>query len=328
MMLEPSPHLERRKLLLPSFHGDRIRGYREVMADLVSADLESWGPTVRVVDHARRLTLDVIQRIVLGSSDATFAERMARLADTFNSPLANLGLFAPALTRRTRWNPVAERYWRMVDELDALMDGLVRDRGEREDSVLAMLRKTGLDDLQLRDELKTLLIAGHETTATAIGWAADLLAHHPHVVQRLREGDRDYLAATVKEVLRIRPVLPISAGRHLLPGGEMYLIDAHTLHHDPDLWDEPDTFRPERFLDAEAAPYSYLPFGGGAHRCLGASLATLEIEVAIAGIGDRFDLAPAGPPEAPLRRGPTLTPAKGATVQVRSRTTTGNGRSV
>jgi cytochrome P450 len=198
------------------------------------------------------------------------------------------------------------------------LDGLVRARAEDGDSVLAMLRETGLGDVALRDELKTLLIAGHETTATAIAWAADELARHPAVVERLREGHGDYLAATAKEVLRLRTIVPVSAGRWLA-GDEMFLVDAHTLHHDPELWNEPEAFRPERFLEDEVKPYSYLPFGGGAHLCLGAALATLELEAAIAGITDRFDLEPVGPPERPKRRGPTMVPANGAIVRVRPR---------
>jgi cytochrome P450 len=319
MQLEPAEHLQRRKALLPPFHGERIAGYREVMAQLVEADLERW-PTdrpVRVLERARMLTLEVIQHVVLGSSDPAFAQQLADLTDTFNSPLANLGLFAPAITERTRWNVIAEPYWRKVDQLDALMDGLVRARDEDPDSVLAMLRDIGLDDIELRDELKTLLIAGHETTATAIGWAAELLAHHPQAVGRLREGDRAYLAATAKEVLRIRTVAPVAAARTLLPEETVVLVDAYTLHHDPELWDEPEAFRPERFLDSQPEPYSYLPFGGGAHRCLGAALATLELETAIAGITERFDLEPVGPPERATRRGVTFVPAGGATVRAR-----------
>ncbi len=119
LLLEPAPHLERRKLLLPPFHGDRIRGYRDVMTGLVADDLAAWPDDrpVRVIERARALTLEVIQRIVLGSGDAAFAARLAELSDTFNSPLANLGLFAPTLTRRARWNVVAEVYWRRIDEL-------------------------------------------------------------------------------------------------------------------------------------------------------------------------------------------------------------------
>jgi cytochrome P450 len=319
MQLEPAAHLERRKALLPPFHGERIAGYRDVMTQLVAADLDHW-PTdrpVRVLERARILTLEVIQRIVLGSSDPAFVEQLTDLTNTFNSPLANIGLFAPAITGRARWNVLAEPYWRKIDTLNELMDGLVRTGDEDPDSVLAMLRGIGLDDVQLRDELKTLLIAGHETTATAIGWAADLLAHHPAVVARLREGDGAYLAATAKEVLRVRTVAPVAAARTLLPDERVVLINAHALHHDPELWDEPEAFRPERFLDGQPAPYSYLPFGGGAHRCLGAALATLELETAIAGITARFDLEPVGPPERPTRRGVTFVPAGGAAVRAR-----------
>lgn len=336
MLLEPAPHLQRRKALLPPFHGDRVRGYGELMARLIEADLDTW-PTdrpVKVLEHSRRLTLEIIQQAVLGTSDDVFARRLAELVDTFNSPVANLGLFAPPLSTRARWNLLAEPYWRKVDEFDALMGELI-DRGDEDpDSVLAMLRELELTDQELRDELKTLLSAGHETTATAIAWACDLLAHHPHVAERLREGDRDYLAATAKEVMRIRTVAPVSVARTLLepigglPAGTVVLVDAHSLHHDPELYPEPHAFRPERFLGEVPPGYAYLPFGGGAHRCVGAALASMELEAAIAGIAERFDLAPAGPPAKPVRRGPTHTPAGGAPVQARSRTTTGNRRSV
>ncbi len=328
MLLEPAPHLVRRKALLPPFHGDRVRAYGELMTRLVEADLDTWTPDrpVRVLDHSRRLTLEIIQQAVLGSGDPEFAARLAALVDTFNSPVANLGLFAPPLSRRARWNVLAEPYWRKVDELDALMDGLLARGDEDADSVLAMLRESGLSAIELRDELKTLLTAGHETTASAIAWACDLLAHHPEVAGRVRDGDRAYLAATAKEVLRLRTITPVSVGRTLLeptaglPAGTVVLINAYALHRDPELHPEPDAFRPERFIDGDGPPpYAYLPWGGGAHRCVGAALATLELEAAIRAIVARFDLEPTGPPERPLRRGPTFAPAGGATVIPRAR---------
>jgi cytochrome P450 len=335
LLLEPAPHLKRRRLLLPPFHGDRVKAYAELIRRLVREDLDAWPPgePVRVHERARDLTLAVIQEGVLGTRDAAFASALKELLDTFGSPLANLGLFAPALSRRAWWNLPAEYFHRGRDRLDALMGRQIAERraGEPGEDILWMLIEArdedgdGLTDLELNDELKTLLAAGHETTATAIGWAADLLAHRPAAAERIRAGDRAYLSAAAKEVLRMRTVVPVSVARTLLdaagglPAGSVVLIDAHSLHHDPELHPEPEEFRPERFLDGGPPSYSYLPFGGGAHRCVGAALATLELEIALEEILARFDLAPAGPPAGPVRRGPTLVPAGGAPVRVQPR---------
>jgi cytochrome P450 len=176
----------------------------------------------------------------------------------------------------------------------------------------------------------TLVSAGHETTATAIGWAADLLAHNPDVAARLREslaaGDRDYLKATAKEVLRARTVFYASAARHSLEplrigewtiGTEtLVLVDAQGVHGDPELWPEPEAFRPDRFLGEQPDGYSYVPFGGGAHRCLGAALASMELELVIEAIVTRVVLEPAGPPAEPVRRGISLAPGNRAKVRV------------
>lgn len=335
MLLEPAAHLRRRKLLLPPFHGERVKGYGELMRRLVAEDLEGWptGEPVRVADHARRLTLSVIQEAVLGTRDDGFSARLGAIVDTFDSPLANLGLFAPALARRAWWNLPAERFHRSRDRFDALMHEQIvarRAAGPGNDILWMLLEARdeagrGLSDAELNDELKTLLAAGHETTATAIAWAADLLAHRPAAAERIREGNRAYLAAAAKEVMRLRPVVPVTVGRTLLepigglPAGTTVLINAQALHQDPQLFPEPGEFRPERFLDGGPPPYSYLPFGGGAHRCLGAALATLELEVAIELMLERFELEPAGPPARTVRRGPTLAPSGGAIVRARPR---------
>jgi cytochrome P450 len=335
MLQEPAAHLERRKALLPPFHGERIAAFRDVVHEIVERDLEGWHGTVGVHERARALTLAIIQRLVLGTEDRAFAAELTGLLDTFASPAANFGLFAPAFSRRSRWNVLAERYWKERDKLDALMAKLITATrtdpalDERTD-VLAMLVQAGdISDADLNDELKTLLAAGHETTATAIAWAADVLAHRPEAQAAIREGDRAYLTAAAKELLRLRTITPVSAGRELLepvqtgpydlPVGTVVLIDAATLHADPDLHPDPQAFRPERFSNGGPPPYSYLPFGGGAHRCLGSALANLELEVAMGAIVERFELEPTGPPEAPARRGVTMVPAKGAPVRVRPR---------
>jgi cytochrome P450 len=168
---------------------------------------------------------------------------------------------------------------------------------------------------------------------SALGWAADILAHDPAAAARLREGavagDTAYVAAAAKEVLRVRTVAPVSVARVLLapaetadgtlPAGTSIVVDALSLHRDPALFPEPAAFRPERFLDGGAPKYAYLPFGGGAHRCLGAALASLELETFLAAVAERFELSSSRPPEKAVRRGPTLVPARGARVHVRAR---------
>jgi cytochrome P450 len=226
----------------------------------------------------------------------------------------------------------------LKDELDALLfEHIAATRAdpllaERED-ILAMMvlardeDDAGLSDLQLRDELITLIAAGHETTATAIAWGVELLVHNPDVANRARSGDDEYLEALAKEILRIRSPLPISAARYLLepfeiggwtvPPGTAILVDAYGVHHDPRTYPQPHSFRPERFLESQPDGYSFLAFGGGAHRCIGASLALLEIKIVLREILERVELAPLEAAIARSRpRGPTLAPRGGARVRV------------
>ena len=191
-----------------------------------------------------------------------------------------------------------------------------------------------MSDEDLRDDLLALIGAGHETTAAAIAWGAVLLAHDPEVRERatvaVRDDDEPYLGALVKEVLRIRPPIPVAAGRvldepfaigpHTIPAGTLILIDAWGVHHDPEVHPDPERFRPERFLDGAPEPYTWLPFGGGAHRCIGAALAELEIKVALSTILRRASIGPADPELAPpARRAVTIVPHAGGRVEVVSR---------
>jgi cytochrome P450 len=342
MLLEPAEHLARRRLLLPSFHGERMKEYATLVRDLIDEDLGSWPAdgTLTVHEHSRRLTLAVIQSAVLGLRDDDLATRLAAILDTMASPAANLALFVPALQRSA-----SRGVRRLRERLDALMaERVVATRSdpalEERTDVLALLVLAkdedghGLADSELVDELKTLLIAGHETTATAIAWTSDILAHNPNAVEQLREaaiaGDDGYVSNAAKEIMRLRTIAPVPVSRlmldeaetmdYRLPPETTVVIDALTLHGDPELHPDPAAFRPERFADGGPPQYSYLPFGGGAHRCIGAALASLELEAFISAVATRFELSPVGSPEAPVRRGPTLVPKRGATVRVRART--------
>ncbi len=344
IVLEPAEHLARRRLELPSFHGERVRAYAARIRELAAAEVEGWpiGDMVDVHPRARQLTLAVILELVLGVRDARLGLQIARHFDSFNSRVNNLAQFAPPwMTRRSWWNLPARFVYSRIDRVRGLLEAhITRTRTDpelaRREDVLALLVRARdengatLDNIDLRDELMTLVTAGHETTATAIAWAADLLAHNPAVADRLREtladGDREYLKATAKEVLRARTVAYASAARHSLEplklgdwviGPEtLVLVDAQGIHRDPDLYPEPEAFRPERFLDGQPDGYSYVPFGGGAHRCLGAALATMELELVIETIVTRVRLVPAGPPARPVRRGVTLAPGNAGRVRV------------
>jgi cytochrome P450 family 135 len=340
LVLEPAEHLTRRKMLLPPFHGERVQSYARLMERLAAGEIARLQPgeVVAFEPIAQALTLDVILQAALGVSDVGMRGRLRSIFDALNSPRNTFALFVPQLTHRARWNLLSRGPWRLKDELDALLfEHIAATRAdprlsERED-ILAMMvlarddDGVGLSDLQLRDELITLIAAGHETTATAIAWGVELLAHSPAVTSRAREGDDAYLEALAKEVLRIRSPLPISAARYLrepfaigrwtIPPGTAILVDAYGVHHDPETYPQPHVFRPERFLESQPDGYSFLPFGGGAHRCIGASLALLEIKIVLREILARVELAPlASAPARSIPRGPTLAPRAGARVRV------------
>lgn len=345
LLLEPQEHLARRRLELPPFHGREVRKYAQHIRDLVQAELSSWPPETAVAAHprARELTLSVILELVLGVHDPRLRAELGRIFDSFNTHANNLGMFLPrAFARRAWWNLATDSFYSRMDRLHELLrQHIVRTRDdprldERSDVLALLVRasedeRAGLSDLDLRDELKTLVIAGHETTATAIAWACDLLAHHPEVAGRLREtldaGDREYLKAAAKEVLRARTIAYVSAGRHLLEpfsigdwelGPEvLVLVDAQGVHGDPERYPQPEAFRPERFLEGPPDGYAYIPFGGGAHRCLGAPLAMLELELFLEELVTRFELSPSGPPARPVRRSVTLAPSNRGLVRVR-----------
>jgi cytochrome P450 len=244
-------------------------------------------------------------------------------------------------TRSPR-NLMTRRWWGHHDRLLALLEEQISSTRSdpglagRED-VLSMLVRArdeegrGLSDHELQNDLLALIAAGHETTAAAISWGGLLLAQNPEARERAvhaaREGDDAYLAALVKEVLRIRPPLPIAAGRrmeepfpigpHLVPAGTPILIDSWGLHHDPALYPDPGEFRPERFLERGPDPYAWLPFGGGAHRCIGSGLAELEIKIALSTILSRVAIAPAAPEMTPLaRRGIVMVPHAGGRIRI------------
>ena len=344
IVLEPAEHLARRKLELPPFHGESVASYADRIRELAETEIAGWQPGEIVAVHpaARRLTLAVILELVLGVRDDDLRGHIVSGFDSMNSKAANLAQFMPSwMTARTWWNFPARLAYSRIDRIrDLLTAHIGRTRAdpglEDRRDVLALLVQArdddgaALTDLDLRDELMTLVAAGHETTATAIAWAADLLAHNPQVAARLREtlnaGDRDYLRATAKEILRVRTVVyagggrqlldPLPVGRWVLPPGTVVLIDAQGLHADPELFPDPEAFRPERFLDAQPEPYAYVPFGGGAHRCLGAALAMMEIELVVEAIATRTRLVPVGPPAAPVRRGISLAPDNEARVRI------------
>jgi cytochrome P450 len=343
MQLDPPEHLERRKLLLPPFHGERIRAYGRLVDELIDRELASWRPgeTVAILPRAQDLTLEVILRAVFGIPDAGLRDRLRRLYDGLTQPPgSSLGFIFPRLTGN--WNPLARHLWGKKHELDAVVAAQIAASRQdpalaERDDILAMLIQArdengeGLSDTALLHELNTLLAAGHETTATAIAWGVQLLAHHPDVLARTRAaleaGEDEYLDALVKEVLRIRPPIPIGGARHVLepfPMGEhtigpevTIIINGWGIHHDPAIYPEPEKLRPERFLEAKPDSYAFLAFGGGAHRCLGAALAQLEIKLVLGAIVSRFELEPVAPEIAPpTRRATALVPRGGGRVRV------------
>jgi cytochrome P450 len=335
LVLDEKRHIEQRKLLLPPFHGERMQAYGEKMSEIAAREIESWptGVPYKLRPRMQAITLEVIIETVFGVHEG---ERMGPLREalrTFLDLTTNPRVLLPVLligpSRITR----TRTYRRRVGPVDALIAQEIADRRAAEDlaerdDILSMLvaarHEDGspMSDAEIRDELLTLLVAGHETTATALSWALERLVRHPSKLDRLRaeveEGEDAYLTATVQETLRLRPVIVIVArkltesvelGGYELPAGASVTPCIHLIHRDPQIYPDPDRFLPERFLDEPPGTYTWIPFGGGIRRCLGAAFAQFEMSVVLRELVRRREIRPArAPSERSFRRAITETP--------------------
>ncbi len=303
------------------------------------------GQPFAVHPSMQAITLDVILRAVFGVSDEQRRDRLRtllrELLDGTAAPGLQLGML---LARRLgRQGPLAQiaALRAGVDEVlaeeirERRADPLVAERDDILSQFVAARFEDGsaMDDSELRDQLLTLLVAGHETTATALAWTFDLLLHHPPTLARLQaeldEGDDEYLRAVVSESLRLRPVVPLAGRRlnseleipgHVLPAGTDVTPSIWLTNTRADVYPEPFAFRPERFLESAPATYSWIPFGGGSRRCLGASFAEFEMRVVLATVLTQRTIAAAdGRPEHAARRNVTLSPRHGTRVVVQAR---------
>jgi cytochrome P450 len=343
LLLDDDAHMAQRKLMLPAFHGERMRGYEATMAEVAARELERWptGEPIPAWPTMQAITLEIIMRTVFGVTESarvaalggalrealawsTEPRRMAQLAVLGPRRIAERGTLQKAL------QPAEDLIY---EEIRARRDA--SDLADRDD-VLSMLLQarhedgSPMSDKELRDELMTLLVAGHETSATALAWAVEALSRHPAALARLRDevdgGDESYLDAVVKEVLRLRPVIalvlrrltePMEIGGRLLPAGVNVAPCIYLIHRRADVYEEPRAFRPERFLERPPGTYTWIPFGGGVRRCLGASFAQFEIKVVLRELVARLDIRAARPqPERRVRRAIVFAPERGGELVV------------
>ena len=346
LLLDGAEHLRQRRLMLPPFHGERMRAYEAVMCEAADRAIDSWpvGEAFTLLPTMQSLTLDVILRAVFGVEEGRRQDALKRRLRAMIDPVGTRsGLILMVLSGGRLGGPGGtERFEERRREVDELIyEEIARrrtapDLEEREDilSMLLLARDDegrAMTDQELRDELVTLLVAGHETTSTGLAWAFELLLRHPAVLERVRtEPDDDYIDAVVKETLRLRPVIagvgrvvrgePQELGGYLIPPGVEINPSIAGIHRRADRYPEPRAFRPERFLGPDAPDtYTWLPFGGGIRRCLGASFATFEMRVVIRRVLERAELAPIGSrPEKRVRKGVTFVPKRGVRVVQRS----------
>jgi len=378
ILLDEQPHLEQRKLLLPAFHGESVQALCGLMAELTERELDSWPRDREIALHPRfqRLTLEIILRTVFGLDDGERLEelrqRLTRILRFGTNPLSllplperALALFAPAREFAEAMAHADELVFALIEERRRAAQGPAGDAADspHRDDVLALLLQarhedgSPMDDQEIRDELMTMLVAGHETTASELAWAVHALLRNPGPLRRLRAevdadgedgaggggdaaesgpaGERDaYLTATVQETLRRRPVLPnaeprlvkepVTIGPWTYPPGAALVASAYLVHHDAAVYPDPYAFRPERFLEQPPGTYTWLPFGGGRRRCLGASFATVEMKVVLRALLRRFELRPGqGGVEFTRRRAITLSPRRGSPAVLLDRLRTG-----
>jgi cytochrome P450 len=345
LLVDGAQHKRARKLLMPAFRQSAMADYRTVVARIAADEVQSWeaGVEFRSLERMNALTLEVILRVVFGVADE---ERLARLrplvAATVNiPPVVLLGWGYPFLQRFGPWRKVVQ----VQRELDALLYAEIAERREATDlhdrtDVLSRLLLVGeaegeepLSDAELRDQLVTLLLAGHETTASGLAWALYELGLDPALLVRAQHasdtGDDDYLEAVVKEALRLHPIIPMVvrfvlrpatiAGVHV-PAGVSVGPSILLAHRDPENFPEPERFRPERFLEGKVAPHTWIPFGGGVRRCIGAGFSLMEGVEVLRQVLSTYDVAVRdGHTDRPRVRNITSVPDRGARVVVTPR---------
>lgn len=338
-------HLAQRRLLLPPFKGQRMKAYEGLIAEIAAAEIDRMpeGVELPIAPMMQRITLRAILRAVFGASGRELAE-----LEELMPPLTEHGsrlAMTPFLQRDLgAWSPWG-RFLRLRARVDAVLDRLISlakndARLEERTDVLALLVQATHEDgapmsnAEIRDQLVTMLAAGHETTAHQLSWTVERLTRTPQALERLvaevdAGGSKEYLDATIRESQRTRPVIffagrttmqPYSVAGYDLPRGVQLALAAAMTHFDPRLFDRPDAFLPERFLDARPETYSWIPFGGGIRRCIGATFAHMEMDVVLRTLLARVELLPtSAPAERWAFRGVAMAPAEGGRVVVRRR---------
>jgi cytochrome P450 family 135 len=346
LVLDGPEHLRQRKLILPAFHGDRMRAWDTTIRDITRAEIARWpeGKPFALRPSMQSITLDIIVRVVFGVEDGARRDELRRrivaVARIGRNPFL---LFATRDRNLGPHSPWA-RFLRARDALYAALEAQIRGRRraaglEQRSDILSQLllarddEGRAMTDDEVRDELVTLLFAGHETTATSLSWAFDLLLHDPRALDRLVAeldgGGSEYLDATIRETLRVRPVVAIvdrhvreatRIGGHVIPAGAVVCPNIYLAQRRADLYEDPAAFRPERFVGQALPAFGWFPFGGGIRRCLGASFATFEMQIVIPEVLRAVTLRPASRRPARIRReAVTFVPHDGARCVVTAR---------
>jgi len=341
LVLDEAPHMSQRKLLLPPLHGKRMEGYETTMREIAAREIESWptGVPYKLRPRMQALTLEIIIETVFGVHGGARLDDLRAALRDFLDMLTNPRFLVPLLAVGPDRLRAFPPFRRRVDRVRELIVGEIGDRRaatdlEERDDILSLMvgarHEDGspMSDAEIHDELLTLLVAGHETTATALSWAVERLIRHPDKLGRLREeveaGEEAYLTATIQETLRLRPVIvgvvrrlteAIELGGYHLPAGNTVMPSIHLVHRDPTIYPEPDAFRPVLFLETPPGTYTWIPFGGGVRRCIGAAFAQQEMAIVLRELVARRSIRPTDPAaERPFRRAITETPRHNAEV--------------
>jgi cytochrome P450 len=345
-------HLRQRKLLLPPFHGEAIERYEHMIADAASREIERWpvGRPFSLAPRMQAITLDVIMGGIFGIEGRP---RPGTLEHALRTAIRELlrGSTMPG-AKLAEWMNIGHDEpfgltWLGLQIPDRCVRAIIRKRRREADlehrtDIMSLIMRArtedghALSDRELRDELMTLVLAGHETTANQLAWAWERLVRHPDAYERLREAVRDeaedaddVVEATITEAMRVRPVIPITGrrvavpwrlGAYGVPAGTPVALSMLLLHHREDLYPEPFAFRPERWMSQKSGTYEWIPFGGGTRRCLGAALAMAEQRVVLSLMARRLDIETSdATPERPRHRNVTMIPARGGRVVIRAR---------